>query len=58
MKIILKTVWSLIPENLIKAEIFLTSDDILQDKFSKKFGCYNKLFAYTKKTGNAYLNGH
>lgn len=40
---------SLIPESLIKAEIFLTIDDTLQAKFGKKFDCYDKLFDHTKK---------
>lgn len=58
MKATTKIVLSLIPKNLIEAEIFLTIDDTLQAKFGKRFDCYYKLFDHTKKTGSSYLNGH
>ncbi|SHK59111.1 hypothetical protein SAMN02745883_02410 [Caminicella sporogenes DSM 14501] len=58
MQATVKIILSLIPENLINAEIFLTIDDTLQAKFGKKFDCYNKLFDHTKKIGSSYLNGH
>ncbi|QIB28010.1 hypothetical protein [Caloranaerobacter azorensis] len=58
MKITLKTILSLIAENLIIAEIFLTIDDTLQVKFGKRFDYHDKLFDHTNKTCNSYLDGY
>lgn len=58
MKTTAKIILSLIPEDLMEAEIFLTIDDTLQAKFGKTFDCYDKLFDHTRKTGSSYLNGH
>ena len=59
LQVTLKIALSLIPEDLKSfATIFLTIDDTLQAKCSRKFDCYFHLFDHTNKNGSSYLDGH